>query len=71
MSSPAQQPERQGTPPVTPSTVDPQNTYAFIYAPGPQWLAGPPGDGAEPRRASRLYGGALRARPGAGGTIPR
>jgi len=42
MSSPAQQPERQGTPSVTPSTVDPQNTYAFIYAPGPQWLAGPP-----------------------------
>ena len=42
MSSPAQQPERQGTPLVTPSTVDPQNTYAFIYAPGPQWLAGPP-----------------------------
>jgi len=42
MSSPAQQPEPQGTPPVTPSTVDPQNTYAFIYAPGPQWLAGSP-----------------------------
>jgi ketosteroid isomerase-like protein len=40
MSSPAQQPERQGTPPEKPSKVGPQKAYAFIYAPGPQWLAG-------------------------------
>jgi hypothetical protein len=40
MSSPAEQPERQGTSPEMPSEVGPQKTYAFIYAPGPQWLAG-------------------------------
>src|SRR5262245_18052259 len=42
MSSPAQQLEPQGTPPEKPPRVDPQNTYAFIYAPGPQWLTGRP-----------------------------
>jgi len=40
MSSLAEQPERQGTLPE--SEVGPQKTYAFIYAPGPQWLAGRP-----------------------------
>jgi uncharacterized protein len=42
MSSPAEQPERHGTPPEISSEVGPQKTYAFIYAPGPQWLAGRP-----------------------------
>ena len=42
MSSPAEQPERQGTPPEISSEVGPQKTYAFIYAAGPQWLAGRP-----------------------------
>src|SRR5262245_23729547 len=42
MSSPAGEPERQGTPPEMPSEVGPQKTYAVIYAPGPQWLAGRP-----------------------------
>jgi len=45
MSSPAQQPELQGTPPEKPSKVGPQKAYAFIYAPGPQWLAGRHGEG--------------------------
>jgi len=42
MSSPVEQPERHGTPPEISSEVGPQKTYAFIYAPGPQWLAGRP-----------------------------
>jgi uncharacterized protein len=42
MSSPGKQPEHQGMPPQMPSEVGPQNTYAFVYAPGPQWLAGRP-----------------------------
>jgi uncharacterized protein YciI/ketosteroid isomerase-like protein len=42
MSSPAEQPERQGTPPEISSEVGPQKIYAFIYAAGPQWLAGRP-----------------------------
>ena len=42
MSSPVEQPERHGTPPEISSEFGPQKTYAFIYAPGPQWLAGRP-----------------------------
>jgi uncharacterized protein YciI len=42
MSSPVEQPERHGTPPEISSEVGPQKTYALIYAPGPQWLAGRP-----------------------------
>ena len=42
MSSPAGQPERPGTPTQMPIEVSQQKTYALIYGPGPQWLAGPP-----------------------------
>jgi len=42
MSSPARQSEGQGMLPQMPSGVGPQKTYAFVYAPGPQWLAGRP-----------------------------
>jgi uncharacterized protein YciI len=42
MSSPAKQPEHQGMSPHPSSEVDPQKTYAFVYAPGPQWLVGRP-----------------------------
>src|SRR5262245_30792519 len=42
MSSPAEKPERQCMAPQMPSEVIPQKTYAFIYAPGPQWLVGRP-----------------------------
>jgi ketosteroid isomerase-like protein/uncharacterized protein YciI len=42
MSSPGKQPEHQGMPPRMRSEVGPQKTYAFVYAPGPQWLVGRP-----------------------------
>jgi ketosteroid isomerase-like protein/uncharacterized protein YciI len=42
MSSPAKQSEGQGMPPEMPSGVGSLKTYAFVYAPGPQWLAGRP-----------------------------
>jgi hypothetical protein len=42
MSSPAEKPERRCMAPQVPSEVIPQKTYAFIYAPGPQWLVGRP-----------------------------
>lgn len=42
MSSPAEKPERRCMAPQMPSEVIPQKTYAFIYAPGPQWLVGRP-----------------------------
>jgi len=42
MSSPAEQPERRCMAPQMPAEVIPQKTYAFIYAPGPQWLVGRP-----------------------------
>jgi uncharacterized protein len=42
MSSPGKQPERQGIPQMWPDAGS-QKTYAFVYAPGPQWIAGRPG----------------------------
>jgi uncharacterized protein len=37
MSSPTKQPEHRGSSPHMASEVGPQQTYAFVYAPGPQW----------------------------------
>jgi uncharacterized protein len=42
MSSPAKLPDHRGSSPHVASEVAPQQTYAFVYAPGPQWLAGRP-----------------------------
>jgi uncharacterized protein YciI/ketosteroid isomerase-like protein len=42
MSSPANQPEHQERSPHSAFKIGPQRTYAFVYAPGPQWLAGRP-----------------------------
>src|SRR5262245_58419781 len=42
MSSQAEKHERRCMAPQMPSEVISQKTYAFIYAPGPQWLVGRP-----------------------------
>jgi hypothetical protein len=42
MSSPPTQPHPQGMPPRIPCHGL-LKTYAFVYAPGPQWIAGRPG----------------------------
>ena len=42
MPATSTQPVCQGMPPRMPLD-GPQKTYAFVYAPGPQWIAGRPG----------------------------
>jgi uncharacterized protein len=43
MPATSTQPLCQGMPPRMPLDAGPQKTYAFVYAPGPQWIAGRPG----------------------------
>lgn len=40
MPAPSTQPVCQGMPPQMSLDARPQKTYAFVYAPGPQWIAG-------------------------------